>query len=76
MLKTITASENPNQPLSETDYANLVNYNLSDDKFWQSGKIDILLGISAYSDIKRTNTETRFLMLHRNYPGLNSFRIR
>ena len=51
VLKKITASENPNHPLSEIDYADLVNYNLADDQFWQSGKIDILLGISAYTQI-------------------------
>ena len=51
MLKTITASENPNQPPSETDYADLINYNLADDEFWQPGEIDILLGISAYTQI-------------------------
>ena len=51
VLKTITASENPNQPLSETDYADLVNYNLADDQFWQPGEVDILLGISAYTQI-------------------------
>ena len=49
VLKTITASENPNQSFSETDYADLINYNLADDQFWQPGEIDILLDISAYT---------------------------
>ena len=75
VLKTITASENPNQPLSETDYADLINYNLADNQFWQPGEIDILLRISAYTHNKRTNTETGFLMPHRNYARLDSFRI-
>ena len=76
VLKTIKASENPNQPLSETDFADLINYSLADDQFWQPGEIDVLLGISAYTQIiKRTNTETRFLMPHRNYAMLDSFRI-
>ena len=48
VLKTITASESPNQPISESDCADLVNYNLADDQFWKPGEIDILLGISAY----------------------------
>ena len=51
VLTTITASENPNQPNSGTDYADLVNYNLADDQFWQPGELDILLGISAYTQI-------------------------
>ena len=55
--KTITTSENPNQPISETDYADLVNYNLADNQFWQPGEIDILLDIidviSAYTQIIR-----------------------
>ena len=75
MLKTITASENPNQPLSEADYADLINYNLADDQFWQPGEIDILLGISANTDNKRMNTERRFLMPQRNYARQDSFRI-
>ena len=75
VLKTITASEDPNQPLSETDYAELINYNLADDQFAQPGEIDILLVISAYTDNKRTNTETGFLMPHINYARLDSFRI-
>ena len=29
----------------------LVNYNSADDQFWQPGKINILLGISAYTQI-------------------------
>ena len=53
VLKTIAASENSNHPLSETDYADLVNYNLADDQFWQPGEIDILIGISAYTQIIR-----------------------
>ena len=51
VLKIITASDNPNHSLSETDYADLVNYNLADDQFWQPGEIDILLGFSAYTQI-------------------------
>ena len=51
VLKTIRASENPNQPLSETDYADLVNYILVDDQFWQTCETDIVLGISAYTQI-------------------------
>ena len=47
VLKTITASGNPNQPFSVIDYADLVIYNLADDQFWQPGQIDILIGISA-----------------------------
>ena len=51
VLKTIAACENPNQPISETDYADLVNYNLADGQFWQPGEINKLLGISAYTHI-------------------------
>ena len=29
----------------------MINYNLPDDQFWQPGEIDILFGISAYTQI-------------------------
>ena len=49
--RRFTASENSNQPFSETDYADLVNGNLVDDQFWQPGEIELLMGISAYTQI-------------------------
>ena len=75
VLKTITGTENPNQPISETDYADLVNYNLADDQFWQPREIYILLGISVYTQIIKGRMLKQFFMPHGNYARLDNFRI-
>ena len=74
VLKTITAKENPNQPISASDYKDSVNYNLADDQFWQPGEIDILLVIIASTQIIKRRILKKFFMPHRNYARLENFK--